>query len=1079
MHVPEGHQELVEGVAVHLQRELDSEYASGISRRGQRLSASSVETAHWAGDEIEVQLIEKGRKYRVRMVLPLFEDHGYTLTVCSCMEERYLEDQRCHHMWFAQHYVLEELRKSQVSSGDDRPLWVRLKDISCSNHWSGAYDSGRGEGDLTATTKGPELVWFLSSGFSLSPALWQNGALKVLSWKRFLGEQFFWAGRADGATIAAHLFSARMQGGDVQGFRYELLDLLCGLGSSVVFEGDSRSWRLSKSGLKLSVGLVSGGLRVYPCIPGCDSMDFIRLDGPQTGGLLLADRGQRIFYLTDPGDPLVALLDCVESTDQGFLPEQMRREYCEALSSYDYARMAVYRWKESDLEGPPALAPDHQRNFYFRLTPIEPEGVYVEFLLRPLSAPDYKRFYVRPGSGQAVIYDYSSFPPGLIRRDIRGELHDSCSLLSGLNVGKELIRHQFELKLSSDYEALQLLNELEGYAGKDRIYIEWPDGLGRPAKYRPVEEAPGETLRVELTKKSVDWFDLRGGLWLDGRQIDLKSLVTAYQKKQRFIKLDHDRWFQISERLAARIQWLCENFHPASVSSSSGEFSTHVGCAGLSQAIEGIEISGDQAFRKLKERISEAASGRAELPSIFKGTLRSYQKAGFQWLYGLSLWGTGAVLADDMGLGKTVQAVSFLCARVSAGPVLILCPSSLCDNWFSEIRKFSEKTRPLLIRDCDEVRLSEETEWMQQPGLILIGSYGLLMHGRGSLLEKIAWGTLILDEAQVLKNRNSKTFRQVCALSAGFILALSGTPLENNLTELWSLFRLVCPGLFGSYEAFAQKWISGDEAATASSEGIRRLIRPFILRRTKEAYLKELPPKTIKPLNIYMSPEERKLYDEYRMRALADLKAADPDEGEQKRKIRILAWLTRLRQIAVHPKLVEPDWPSPSVREAEFLRMAKELVQARKRALVFSQFPSFLELLKEGAGQQGYRCLLLRGSTPVEERKHLVQTFQEGDIDFFMISLKAGGTGLNLTRAEVVIILDPWWNPAAEAQAMDRACRIGQKNPVTVYKFISQKTIEEKIIGLQDAKKDLSQKILSDCSIPASMDLTFLESIIA
>ncbi|MCB9228685.1 MAG: DEAD/DEAH box helicase [Deltaproteobacteria bacterium] len=1074
------HPELLDAVCLHLQKELDSEYSVGISRRGKKVSAEAVQSAVWDADEIKVCLMEKQRSYQVRLVLPLFEENAYALTVCSCMEDRYLDDQRCHHMWFAQHYLLSEMKRCRKPE-EQKPLWLRLRELYISYQSCGGGDTAL---SLAEKESQETLCWLLQDDFSLVPALRRpSAAIQAISWKRFLQNSSLWWCDQAAMRIAVTQLQSRQE---EAGASSDYLMILCEAGIPVTFSGDLHVYQLQKDSLRLAIEPEGEGLRVHPRALHAPADHFISPGAPTFSGLLSVDSVRKVFYLVDVADPLAPLLTAASANEGSaageWLPAAMRREYCGTLTDWDYAGLTIHEGQSSALHQKKPLAPgdgEGGRDFYFRLTPLEPEGVYIEFLIRPLNSASYQRFYVRPGSGHASLYDYSEFPPLLCLRNLREEVEQSRQILQSLSDGEELIRSAYELRLMSDYEALSLLDELEAHPERKRIYLEWPEACAMPDRFRlkAAEDEEGP-LQVNV-RKSADWFDMGGGLWVAGQYVDLKTLIIAFRNEQRFIKLSHDRWFRVSDSLRQRLHWLSGQVCDADLIEGERAGYRPDWSELTGEAIAGLEFSGDSAFQQLRAKLLAAESFEPAIPESFRAEFRPYQREGFRWLSRLSRWASGAILADDMGLGKTVQTICLLCERVTQGPSLILCPSSLCDNWRDEILKFSDQLQPRLLRDGYGLSLPEEGPLPAET--VLIASYGLLRHHRGSLPESCRWGTLVLDEAQALKNHKSKTFMAVRRLDVDFCLALSGTPVENRLSDLWSLFQLVSPGLLGRYDSFCRQW-GGDgkreETGQSSLDALKALIRPFVLRRTKQECLRDLPPKSVRTLSVYLSPEERQFYDVIRMRAIAELKSAgEEEESGAKRKIRALAWLTKLRQLVSHPRLLEPDWSGPASKEKEFFRMAELLGQSDKKTLVFSQFPSFLELLKQGLTARGYSVLLLRGSTPVGERKVLADAFQSGEADFFLISLKAGGTGLNLTRAEVVMILDPWWNPAAEAQAMDRAYRIGQKNPVTVFRMIAGKTIEDKISDLQEGKKELADRILEGSEHPEDISLPMLESL--
>jgi SNF2 family DNA or RNA helicase len=351
---------------------------------------------------------------------------------------------------------------------------------------------------------------------------------------------------------------------------------------------------------------------------------------------------------------------------------------------------------------------------------------------------------------------------------------------------------------------------------------------------------------------------------------------------------------------------------------------------------------------------------------------------------------------------------------------------------------------------------------------VLICSYGLL-HQESELLASREWSMLVLDEAQAIKNAQTKRARASIEISAGFRLALTGTPIENYLEELWSLMNFVNPGLLGSREAFQKRFaipIERDRDANAR-QALRTLVRPFLLRRTKAAVLSELPPRTEQVISVEMGESERVFYEALRKRALETIDALEAAKG--KRKIHILAEITRLRRACCNPALIEPGIGVPSAKLEAVIELVDELLRNRHRALVFSQFTGHLALIRAALDARGIAYEYLDGSTPSAERERRVAAFQAGGAPLFLISLRAGGAGLNLTAADYVLHLDPWWNPAVEDQASDRAHRIGQERPVTIYRLIMQDSIEEKILRLHRDKRDLANDLLEGSETTARL----------
>ena len=442
-----------------------------------------------------------------------------------------------------------------------------------------------------------------------------------------------------------------------------------------------------------------------------------------------------------------------------------------------------------------------------------------------------------------------------------------------------------------------------------------------------------------------------------------------------------------------------------------------------------------------------------------EGVLRPYQEYGYKWLRTLEKAGFGGILADDMGLGKTIQILALLQAyREESGLcALVVCPASVVYNWIDEIHRFTPELRAAALAGTRPQRkaiLRDHGEYD-----ILVTSYDLLKRDI-DLYEEISFTHEILDEAQFIKNAKAIAAKSVKLIKASHRFALTGTPVENRLSELWSIFDYLMPGFLYNYERFRKTYelpISkySDPAAT---ESLRNMIAPFILRRKKKDVLKDLPDKIEEVRYARLEDEQRRLYDgqAVRISRLIEEKG-DFNTG----KIEILAELTRIRQICCDPNLIFDDYDGGSAKRQACIDLVRSAYEGGHKMLLFSQFTSMLELLEEDLRREGIDHYKLTGATSKEERMRLVKAFNSDDVPVFLISLKAGGTGLNLTGADIVIHYDPWWNLAAQDQATDRAHRIGQTKDVTVFRLIAKDTIEEKIVKLQETKKELADAVLS------------------
>ena len=420
-----------------------------------------------------------------------------------------------------------------------------------------------------------------------------------------------------------------------------------------------------------------------------------------------------------------------------------------------------------------------------------------------------------------------------------------------------------------------------------------------------------------------------------------------------------------------------------------------------------------------------------------------------------------------------MQTLAALQARAELGPALVIAPTSVSFNWLRECQRFAPRLRPVLFHEADRDQVLASLSKAD----VLIASYGLVVR-HAEQLKARRFATLVVDEAQALKNPATRRARAVRDLAADWRVALTGTPIENHLGELWSLFRVLTPGLLGSWDQFRERFAAPIERAKDEKRraALARVVRPFILRRTKDKVAPELPARTELKRLIALSPAERQLYDDARLAAVASLSGAMEAAGDQ--RFEALAAITRLRQLACHPRLLDPSSKVPSSKLKELLALVDELRQSGHRALVFSQFTSHLALVREALDAAQVRYQYLDGSTPEADRRKRVDAFQAGESELFLISLKAGGTGLNLTAADFVIHLDPWWNPAVEDQATGRAHRIGQSKPVTVYRLVAQGTIEEAILALHDEKRDLVASVLDGAGAAAKLSTEELLALI-
>ena len=482
----------------------------------------------------------------------------------------------------------------------------------------------------------------------------------------------------------------------------------------------------------------------------------------------------------------------------------------------------------------------------------------------------------------------------------------------------------------------------------------------------------------------------------------------------------------------------------------------------LAKEDKSIRLARSKRFKSIVRDIKNPVDADIEPPETLKGVLRDYQQTGFSWLSTLAAYRLGGILADDMGLGKTLQVIAFLLAHREEGrpPALVVAPTSLMYNWLEEIEKFAPELKASIVAGT-----KAEREAALSPALkdadVIITTYHMLRRDV-DFYEKEHFSHIFLDEAQQIKNPATQAAKAVKKLQADAAFALTGTPIENSLTELWSIFDFLMPGYLKSRKHFQSQFETPIVRAKDphASADLLRYISPFILRRLKKDVLEELPDKVERKMTNEMTDEQRKVYHAWFVQAKKEFAAELKAHGFGESRIKILAILTRLRQIACDPALFLEDYTGGSGKLDMLEEVVADAVAAGHRILIFSQFTTMLSHIAARLDAMNLGYAYLDGSTPALERMRRVRDFNAGAEPLFLISLKAGGTGLNLTGADMVIHYDPWWNPAVEDQATDRAYRIGQKNNVQVLKFITKDTIEEKIYELQEKKKALIDQMI-------------------
>ncbi|MBK1732159.1 DEAD/DEAH box helicase [Thiococcus pfennigii] len=685
---------------------------------------------------------------------------------------------------------------------------------------------------------------------------------------------------------------------------------------------------------------------------------------------------------------------------------------------------------------------------HLHLTPIGQglnAGLGLELFIHPFGEAGPP---LRPGEGSATLLTELDGRPVRCTRNLNAErravqdLLANCPALAGAAPLDGASHHSWQL---DDPEmALNALAQLQALG--EAVVLDWPEGK----RIRLSAEAQVGQLRASVSQRQ-DWLELGGALHLDdGRILELRELLARASDTQgRFVRLGEQDILSLSSALRRRLDGLRGltdrgRFHP-------------LAAPAIAELIDGMPLDASPAWGQLLARLAEVRELDPQVPSTLQAQLRDYQVEGYRWLARLAHWGAGACLADDMGLGKTLQALALILSRAPAGPTLVLAPTSVCGNWLEEAARFAPTLRLLRFGPGDRGAMLEQAG----PFDLIVASYGLLQT-EGERLAGVSWQTIVADEAQAFKNALTKRSKAIMQLDAAFRVITTGTPIENHLYELWNLFRFINPGLLGSLEAFNARFANPIEQHQdqAARQRLRQLLRPFILRRLKSEVLSELPPRTEITLTLELSDSEMALYEAVRREAVARLEEAQATANPGQQRMQLLAEIMRLRRACCHPRLALPESTLPGSKLDAFAEIVEELIENRHKALVFSQFVDHLALIREYLDARGIRYQYLDGSTPEPRRRAAVSAFQAGDGELFLISLRAGGAGLNLTAADYVIHMDPWWNPAVEDQASDRAHRIGQRRPVTIYRLVAKDTIEERILRMHAHKRDLADALL-------------------
>lgn len=712
---------------------------------------------------------------------------------------------------------------------------------------------------------------------------------------------------------------------------------------------------------------------------------------------------------------------------------------------------------------------------------------YNPFVLDPESYQTFDRFVLHPMQDyiEASGVDIS---PLLLdnRRELYGDFGNEDDIVFTVKayVDEVLLNQSFREKDSSSVSFLKLIEIIKYYGGfvsEDGQAVSFD--LGQSTTMDFLQEGlhvinPLATIFVSEALKRLSaqtHRKFRIGLTfknnlleidLDQEDIpkeELKEVLLAYKRKKKFYRLKNGETVVLNEQDFEAVNGLLDQMGYGIEEIEDGTLWVNpyriFALDALGENQLNFEVSKSDSFQQHLEAIQTIDPSKIALPSGINAELRTYQVTGYQWLKTLHNYGFGGILADDMGLGKTLQMITYFASAEKGNLHLVVCPSSVLLNWEQEIKKFTSSLNVMVMTGTKQERLEILSDLKGVD--VLLTSYDYLRRDI-DVLKELEFETVVLDEAQYIKNHQSQNSKSVKKLRAQQRFALTGTPIENSLAELWSIFDFLMPGYLYKYSYFKEHYESAivKENDIVVSRQLKRLVQPFILRRLKGDVLTDLPEKTETNMIIEFTEEEKKLY--YANLAEVNQELQQAANVAPVSDIQVLAMLTRLRRICCEPRTIYDNIQTPSSKTEAVLNFLQDLKADGKQTLLFSSFTSVLDLLAISLDQMGIRYRMIDGRVDKVKRQEHIQDFQNGEVDVFLISLRAGGTGINLTAAEVVIHFDPWWNVSAQNQATDRAYRIGQLNHVFVYKFIMKGSIEEKIQELQAKKKALADTFIED-----------------
>jgi len=684
-----------------------------------------------------------------------------------------------------------------------------------------------------------------------------------------------------------------------------------------------------------------------------------------------------------------------------------------------------------------------------RVIPVSGENYRIQFLAGCEGMSSI------PGEGRNILSLKRNDKDIIWKRDRKLEVQTARDLSRKAELDLEECILPFEWELS---EPKKILAVLEALKDNPDVQLQWPRG----GKIK-VSSSKGGRIHVKASGKK-DWFRLEGEVIFDKRSIKLSELIKSFNGNSRFIEISKNEFLALSKELMEGLKGIlpltdqrdeCLELHSALSNTLSARLKELP-----------LDVEEDFIFRECLTRMIYSKQLSTDLPEGLKTNLRPYQSQGYKWLLRMLSSGIGVCLADDMGLGKTVQTLSLLLKLKEQGPSLIIAPTSLCHNWSSESKKFTPDLNVIFYRG------SERTDLLKAltTGDIVITSYGLVLQDI-DFLKEIYWNVVVLDEAQMVKNSGTLRSKAIKLLQSKSRLALSGTPVENHVGELWNIFDFLNPGFLGTRSYFQENYaLPIEKKIPGKLNHLKEKVQPFILRRLKKNVLKDLPDSQESILYVDLNQQEEEIYRANKYLVSKKLNKSKKEKRQKRNKIEILAEITKLRKMTSNFELSEV-YDGVSSKTEAIMAKVDELIENDHQALLFSQFTSHLDIIEDNFKSRGFPYSRLDGSMSPGVRDSAVNDFNSGKNKLMLISLKAGGYGLNLTAADFVLHLDPWWNPAVEEQASARAIRIGQMKKVNVIRFITALTIEDEILKLHAHKKNITEDLLRGTAAAAKLSI--------